>query len=257
MRFRNFFPQRFEKAETLQIMGFASSVGIPDIFNVLIWNIYKGQMRGWEQDFRALLEDKDLVLLQESVMNTAYDPMFQKNDRMEWVMARTHGHVSTLRSTGVKTGCVVKSCAQSFYVSPDVEPILKTPKMILATSYAMANTNDRLLVVNIHVVNFVSYAKFSRQISQLIEIVEKHDGPVILAGDFNTWSGARYKSLRELAEKMGLAELRMERKAMLQHLNRHLDHVFYKGLDVEETKVLMTVRTSDHYPISVRFKRPS
>ena len=52
---------------------------------------------------------------------------------------------------------------------------------------------------------------------------------------------------------MGLQEIPLTRKGRLAHLNKDLDHVFSRGLDVVKTEVLMNVKSSDHYPIVVEF----
>lgn len=252
--YKKFFPRVFPAAETLRIMGSSAQGRLGPEINVLVWNIYKGQRPGWETDFQEIVKDKDLVLLQEAVLNTRYDPIFVNSEKMEWVMARAHGHAVTLAETGVKTGCVVKSSRQNFYMSPSVEPVLKTPKMLLATSYPLAGTDKSLLVVNIHAINFVSYVNFARQMNQVVEAMEHHEGPVLLAGDFNTWNRMRYNNLREIAIKMNLTELGLVRKMNFYHLNRDLDHVFYRGLTAENAEISFNVRSSDHYPISVRFR---
>jgi endonuclease/exonuclease/phosphatase (EEP) superfamily protein YafD len=78
---------------------------------------------------------------------------------------------------------------------------------------------------------------------------------VILAGDFNTWSNLRYKSLQDVAEQMGLAEVKLaKRRTRLSHFKRHLDHLFYKGLELVKAEMLTNVITSDHFPITAEFK---
>ncbi len=256
MPHRKLFPEFFDSENTLQIVGgVASSAFLDKKFNILVWNVYKGRMRGWEQDFRQLLEGKQIIMLQESVLNTRYDPIFHMAERYEWVMAKTFGHTHTKMTTGVKTGAVVKSTAQGFYISEDVEPVFRTPKMILATTYPIKGSEQPLLVVNMHAINFVSYEKFSRHIALIVKAVEKHEGPVILAGDFNTWSDLRYKSLQDIAAQMRLCEVKLsKRRTRLSHFNRHLDHLFYKGLELVGAEMLTNVITSDHFPITAEFK---
>jgi endonuclease/exonuclease/phosphatase (EEP) superfamily protein YafD len=252
MVYKKFFPDIYKDPDALQIMGGTPVLEFGNRVNLLVWNMYKAYHNAWEADFRRLIEDKDLVLLQESILNTRHDPIFQTPDPFEWVMAKSHRNLKTLAVTGVKTGSTVKSNAQNFLISPDLEPIFKTPKLLLATTYPVINSRKILLVINVHAINFVSLKKYNRQIEQIIEAARDHDGPVILAGDFNTWNSLRLRSLHDLAKKMELHEVPLERTTRMLHFNRHLDHVFYRGLEFQKAEVF-AVRSSDHYPITVEF----
>jgi endonuclease/exonuclease/phosphatase (EEP) superfamily protein YafD len=257
MAYKNLFPEIYAATDTLQILGGCTGQAFESTLRILVWNMYKARNTGWSEDFQNLIQNKELVILQESILNTNHDMIFQTPERFEWIMARSHKDRATQITTGVKTGSTVKSTAQSFFVSPDVEPFLRTPKMLLATTYPLAGCEHELLVVNIHAINFVSFLKFSRQLKQIAEAIEKHKGPVILAGDFNTWSATRFSALLKATGEMELEEVKLTRKGRLFHLNKNLDHVFYRGLVVKETEVLMGVRSSDHYPITVEFSIPS
>lgn len=254
MPYRKLFPKLFSANETLHILNGGSQAALSPSFDLLVWNMWKARGKGWKDDFQALVRDKEILILQESIFNSPFDPLFAGNDKFEWVMARGFGDVKTETVTGVKTGAVVKSLAQSFFISPDMEPLLRTPKMVLATSYPLSGSEVPLLVVNIHAINFVSIEKFGRQMKQVVEAIGDHNGPVILAGDFNTWNISRYKSMLALAADMGLTQVPLTRKGRIAHLNKHLDHIFYKGLKLESCEVLSNVRSSDHYPITAKFR---
>ncbi|HEU4839575.1 MAG TPA: endonuclease/exonuclease/phosphatase family protein [Micavibrio sp.] len=256
MGYKDFFPEIFRPADSLQIYGGCNGCAFGPTIRVLVWNMYKARSTGWSEDFQTYIQNKELVILQEAVINTNHDMIFQSPGRFEWIMAKTHKSRTTQATTGVKTGSIVKSTAHAYFMTSDVEPILKTPKMLLASTYPVEGMEEQLLVVNIHAINFVSFQKFSRQLKQMVEAIEKHRGPVILAGDFNTWNDLRYRSLLDVADRMGLQEAQLMRKGRLAHLNKHLDHVFYRGLDIVQTEVLMAVRSSDHYPIVVEFVIP-
>lgn len=246
------FPELFTPDNALHIAGSGIHRAFDKEIRLLVWNIYKGRNRTWQDDFLHVVKDRNLVLLQESVMNTRHDVLFESPEQFEWIMAKTYMNRRTQASTGVKTGSSVISSGRSFYISPDVEPIVRTPKMLLATAYPIADEKT-LLTVNIHAVNFVSLLKYNRQIAQIIEAVENHEGPVILAGDFNTWNAERYKNLRIAADRMGLQEVSLQKRGRWHYLNQNLDYVFYRGLTLQKADVLLNIRTSDHYPIIVDF----
>ena len=130
--------------------------------------------------------------------------------------------------------------------------------MLLATEYPLDGHEQALLVVNSHLINFVSFNKFKAHLDQVFQTLEHHDGPVLLAGDFNTWNGKRMRYFNALALLFSLTEATMIRQPRLSHLFRHLDHVYYRGLDVVDAHVHTHIHSSDHYPISLTFRtRPA
>lgn len=249
-----FLPEPFHPDNVLHTVGSARQArfGFGGVLKILVWNIYKGRHNRWQNDFLGLTQDKHIVMLQESVINTKYDPIFQSPDKFEWVMARAYQNLTNGMATGVKTGSCVPSIERRFFSSPDREPFFNTSKMLLATTYDIEG-GQPLLVINIHAINFVSFRKYGRQAAQIIEALDEHDGPVILAGDFNTWNIARLRQLNVIAEMLGLESVPLEKRARLSHFNRTLDHLFYKGLTLKSAKLRYDIRTSDHYPIEAEF----
>jgi len=251
---RRMMPDYFTAENALQVMGGGQQEEFDRTIDLLVWNIYKGRKSVWHDDFLRIIKGKNLVLLQESIIGTRYDATFQEPKSYEWVMARTHKMPRTLADTGVKTGAVVPSLGRAFLISPDVEPIFKTPKMLLATTYPIKDSDKTLMVVNIHAINFVSFKKYARQLAQMVSAIENHEGPVILAGDFNTWNKARYRNLLEAVERMGLVQVMLTRKGRWHHFNQHLDHIFYRGLNLKKADVLRDILSSDHYPLTAQFE---
>ena len=71
------------------------------------------------------------------------------------------------------------------------------PKSALYARYRLSNGSD-LVTVNLHAINFTLGTKdFQNQIEQLENAVKKHKGPLIIAGDFNTWSRVAGKKFVE------------------------------------------------------------
>ena len=69
------------------------------------------------------------------------------------------------------------------------EPWLGTPKATSITEYPLQDRDDRLLTINLHAVNFtLGLENFQQQFGALADVLSQHQGPVILAGDLNTWS---------------------------------------------------------------------
>ena len=102
------------------------------------------------------------------------------------------------------------------------------------------------------------------QLDALGEAMMGHEGPIILAGDFNTWSKRRLETVQELAARFGLCEIdifppgrtggdlpgdQLERLLGMDP-TMPLDRVYVRGFSIISADVL-SVRSSDHRPIMV------
>lgn len=246
---------RYSKVEALEIMGSASKPLLGPNIEVLMWNVYKCKKKGWQDDFITLMANKDLVLLQEAIINSPFDRYFKKSFQHQWIMARSFKSVKTNIETGVKTGSTVAAKKHYFSVSKHSEPLSKTKKMSLTTLYPLYPfEQSSLLVINSHIINFVSFKKFRAHLEQVFQKLQHHDGPILLAGDFNTWNKKRLKYFHSLALSFSLEEVKMVRQPRLNHLFKHLDHIYCRGLAVIDAHVHTDIHSSDHYPISLSLR---
>ena len=245
---------RYSTVESLKIMGSASKKVMGPNIEILLWNVLKCRRKGWQEDFITLMCGKDLILLQEAILNSRFDILFNKSLQHQWIMARSFRHVKTNIETGVKTGSTVAAKKHYFSASTHSEPITKTKKMLLATVYPLHTLEQSLLVVNSHIINFVSFEKFRAHLDQVFQTLEHHDGPILLAGDFNTWNEKRLKYFHELAMSFSLEEVEMMRQPRLNHLFQHLDHIYCRGLEIVDAHVHTHIHSSDHYPISLSLR---
>jgi len=246
--------QHFNPENSLRILGRAQTAALGEEIRLLVWNIQKARRRNWYNDFIDLCHGRHLVILQEAVTNSEHDAWFENSYTFEWVMARSFRNRHTGIETGVKTGATAGSINPESIFSPHTEPVVKTSKLVLSTRYRLKGSEELLLVLNVHAVNFVTLKKYLSQLDQLREELAGHKGPVILAGDFNTWRPKRYRLFEEVAGAAGLCEAAMQRNRRLQHLNQHLDHVYYRDLSLVEIRSLTQINSSDHFPISVVFE---
>lgn len=219
-----------------------------------MWNMAKARRRAWWSDFDALTHDRDLVLLQEAVANAPSDAIFSESKRFHWLMVRSHQHPVTDVLTGVKTGGVAKPLLSKAFMSPDREPFVNTQKTLLATHYSVDGLSSVLLVLNIHAINFVTATKFKAQMNQVETAIQSHEGPVLLAGDFNMWGPKRRLYFEGIARNCGLDQAQWHRRSQLLHLHQHLDHVYFRGMRPLHVDSLQHIRSSDHKPIAVTFR---
>lgn len=250
-----FLPRCFTADDELQVMGCSMAVSLGPEIRCLLWNILKAKRSNWWQDFSSLIADRDLVMLQEAVFKAPTDSLFNDSDRFEWVMARSFKDPMSQIEHGIKTGSTCRSVERHFYLSPHSEPLSQTQKLLLATLYPLELSDERLLVLNMHAINFVGVKKYAEQLDQLTVALDLHTGPVILGGDFNTWNPARLAHFQKVATSAGLQEASMQRQSKLAHMNQHLDHLFYRGLKLKSVESLDRYQSSDHSPITATFEQ--
>lgn len=215
---------------------------------VLVWNIFKQQRAEWLSVLQNFGKDAHLVLLQEAQTT----PELVKFATSNYLAAdQVPAFVLPQHPSGVMT----LSAAHPVYCCPlrEREPILRLSKSALVTVYPLPD-GRLLMVVNIHAVNFsLGVDVYSKQLGPIGDQIGHHNGPVIMAGDFNAWSRPRMNALYRFAREMTLREVRFTDDHRRRAFGRPLDFVFYRGLNVVEASVLVT-RASDHNPLLVEFR---
>ena len=221
----------------------------PERISVLNWNIYKGQRDNWATDFKRYSHAHDVVTIQEAHLGDELRSIVDQGHRY-WTL-NTAFHYQD-RATGVMTASRVRplhSCGQS-----TVEPWIRFPKTTLVSYYPLEGLKENLLIANIHGINFtLGVSTYREQIENLYETMKHHQGPVVLAGDFNTWSDERMKVVLELAERLSLESLDYTNHNRTSVFGNALDHVFYRGLEPMEHDTWF-VTSSDHNPTRVIFR---
>lgn len=239
--------------DAVRVLGQASRKSIGQHFSIVCWNMYKASRRGWLEDMETLAKDADFILLQEAMLHGDRAHPFHVSSGFEWVMGQSFAYSMLDRTSGVKTGSRIAALSRRLVRSEDHEPIIDLPKSILATEYDILNTAGNLLMLNIHAINVARTSKFARQIAQMEALVAAHAGPVVLAGDFNTWNPRRRGVLRKAINRLGLARVPVA-APQWRHLGQVLDHVFYRGVTVKSAAALTAIRSSDHIPLRVEFE---
>ena len=221
----------------------------PDNFSLISWNSHRGTSYGWGEDLVALGGEVDIILLQEAALDQVLNHQFNLF-ASEWLMATAF----QLDDQEIGILSAARVSPQGYCVSRKPEPLFRIPKVALAVTYPLLGMDTRLLVVNIHLVNFTLNADAVRQqIEPLHEIIMNHQGPVIVAGDFNTWSNKREALVDEKMKELQLQPVVFLPDKRVEFFNHKVDGVFYRGLEV--TKSLShQVETSDHNPLEVHFK---
>jgi len=211
------------------------------------WNVHKTRDSRWRDDFAAFAGDADLVLFQEASLRE--ETIADIDSSRYWSFApgyRKRGEV-----TGVMTLSGIKPLTQCSFVHS--EPWLRTPKATGVTQYGLTGTDQTLIVVNVHAVNFsFGTGAFSEQFEQIRLLLKDHDGPIILSGDLNTWRPRRAQIIEELATSLNLTEVAFEDDHRVKVFGNTLDHIYSRGLQALDTSTKI-VESSDHNPMSAVF----
>ena len=235
---------------------------VPDSIVVVSWNAQKGGNPDFETDLTRMIvsERPDLVLLQEAradlLKSKRIGGHFASSWSYPWPDGTTIG-VMTLSRVPPLAVQPVRSRHNEFFVT--------APKMSLVTEYPLAD-GERLMAVNVHLLAFErwSTAGIGAQLEDLERIMREHSGPIIFAGDFNTWSRGRLALVERMTGRLGLTEVegfpqgRTTADKQSSFLNwlfgvdprLPLDRVYYRGFSHHAATVL-SYDTSDHAAIRV------
>lgn len=221
----------------------------PQHIALLDWNAYKGQRANWQRDFRQFLPGQDLILLQEALLDDALQTSLQEQ-HLHWTLNQAFLYGD--HATGVLTAARISplySCGLRA-----TEPLIRTPKTALVQTYRIAGASTTLLVANIHAINFsLDTNAYAQQINTLQAILAQHDGPLILAGDFNNWSDARSAVLQAMIAQLRLIALPTPPHETTQVFGHTIDHIYYHGLEAVTSQTTV-VNSSDHNPLQVVFR---
>lgn len=216
--------------------------------SLLVWNIYKQNREGWSEELSRLSSDAQLLLLQEASLNTGLKQWLSEQG---WegnqvnafkVMGESAGVINLARTTPNL------ACGYT-----EMEPWLRLPKSGIYARYPLSN-GQVLAVVNLHAVNFTyGTDEYQLQLQALANELSQHTGPIIVAGDFNSWSEERMTVMKQVLTSLGLSEVGFSPDNRVRFISGlPLDHVFYRGLKLEKAKAPES-DASDHNPLLLSF----
>lgn len=220
-----------------------------ELISILSWNIYKEQKKGWQADLNRFSREADIILLQEASLHEKLRRVLEEK-RLYWTFN------SGFKYKGIESGVLLASrikplasCGQR--VS---EPVIRLPKTVLISRFRLAVIAEDLLVANIHAINItLGTGAYQQQMTALKEKLSTHDGPIVLAGDFNNWSTERSAIMVELIAELGLQTLLPEEDFRTKFLGTPVDQILFRGLKPVRYAV-HPVTSSDHNPISITFR---
>jgi endonuclease/exonuclease/phosphatase (EEP) superfamily protein YafD len=211
---------------------------------VLSWNLHKNDDPGWDTDLARFAAASDLLLIQEAALTARLQRVLH-DAGYDWLLASAF----TLhdQATGVLSAARVRplsACVQRCF-----EPLLQLPKSAVITRYALQGVAQTLAVANVHAINFtLGLRAYRAQLEALAAELADHRGPMIVAGDLNTWSSARLDVVRAVMQRLGLVSVLPLIDTRSRFLGRQVDYVFVRGLEVVSAEAPEVV-SSDHNPV--------
>ena len=217
-------------------------------FSLINWNSYKGKDELWQMDLDRLISEGDIVTLQEGYLTDQLQQELQQHN-LYWDLA------AAFRYNKIPIGVLTASRVEPDYLCSFrvKERLTGIPKTILITRYFLTETDDTLLLVNIHMVNLsFAISAYRRQLDKTAAVLAQHRGPMIVSGDFNSWSEERSNLLQNFAVRLHLKTVQFADDKRSLFFGRPVDYVFYRGL-VPQYSSAGEVTTSDHNPMLVTF----
>ncbi len=216
-----------------------------DEIRVVSWNMQKKSIPNWRADYDRLTDGRDLILIQEASLRV--DTVGDLPTVPHWSFAP--GYRTGNSITGVLTLSSSQPLARCSFVN--MEPLLRTPKATSITQFALQGRDETLLVVNVHAVNFsLGLGSYKQQFAQIVDVLEGHQGPIILSGDLNTWRAGRTQTINAMAEELDLTAIEFSDDNRTRFFGSPLDHIYVRGLSTTSSDSSV-VTSSDHNPLSV------
>ena len=230
-----------------------------DSIKVLSWNIAKNNYDpSWSRDFLAIVDryQPDKIFLQEVRLRT-YEGEIAELTQMGWAFVPNFIDTHSNTYSGILIASRDERILSQAVVTKNYEPVINTPKVSLFAEYSSKDRDRSLLTVNTHLINFVGLNKFKAQLLEIESILNKHQGAIILAGDFNTWNKLRWQILSQMAARLNLTPVSFtaeDTKKIKKFLfSPPLDYIFYRGLipKLQSAKVIDNISSSDHNPLFI------
>jgi len=222
---------------------------VPQSFTLLNWNIYKQQKKNWESSLNEWANKADFITLQEAKLSPELIN-FSHKKQLFYLHNYAFKHENAIYGVNTLSKIApLELCGTAFN-----EPWIWIPKTAIASTYPIKASNQSLLLINLHGVNFtLTEHPLREQLNPYLELISLHQGPIIFSGDFNTWSDARLIGVEKSLIKSGFSEALFNDDQRLTVFGLPLDHIYFRGLKVLEAKSL-TTEASDHSPQLVTFE---
>jgi len=220
-------------------------------FTLISWNIAKLSMdERYKLYIQKLIafEKVDFLLLQEVKKSFIKE---LEIDGFSYVMSpnmQTKKHLF-----GVLSAFKIQCLEEQSLLTQKREAMYATHKVSLITKHKTLE-GKTLLIVNLHAINFVHNTDFKKELLSIKLKIKDYEGALIVAGDFNTWNHERISILNYFSSTLGLTKVEFSDETSLKKVfSKALDYIFFRGIELKDSKVIDSKKLSDHNPILARF----
>lgn len=208
---------------------------------VLTWNVLKFKRENSLSDLAALTAKTDIAFLQEAVHSAALQQRIASQISMDWTFFKSF--CRDYGATGVQTGSRFPQLEVEAVMAPGLEPVVNTPKV---TGYSTVEISGvKVLLINVHGLNANKGLDFEKHMDQISAMAKEFAGPIIWAGDFNTWNPVRMAYVNAKAKALGMVLLKPE----IDNRKLKLDHIYVRGFKAKSITILESIVSSDHLPV--------
>lgn len=232
-----------EEGATAKLVQFSNQISLRQgkTIEVLTWNVLKFKRENSFSDLMNLSNKSDIAFVQEAVHSQDLQTSAAQSVAMDWTFFKSF--CRDYGATGVQTGTRFPQQKVEAVLAPGIEPIVNTPKV---TGYSVIEIQGvKVLLINVHGLNANKGLDFEKHMDQIYEEAKLFFGPIIWAGDFNTWNPLRMAYLNAKAKALGMTILKPE----VDNRKQKLDHIIVRGFKAKSVTVLDTYLTSDHFPV--------
>jgi endonuclease/exonuclease/phosphatase family metal-dependent hydrolase len=130
------------------------------------------------------------------------------------------------------------------------------PRLAMAATVKLAESRVRLF--NVHIDPHGPLDNQHQQTEAVLDQAEKHDGPTVILGDFNTLSTRKAIEIRGLMEAHDFTTPLPNKLATWRGagLRFHADWIFVRGVRINRWGVAKPLNVSDHWPIWAEISLP-
>lgn len=244
-----------EDRNVLNNYGQYGSIELPTSFSLLSWNILKAKKADFLNDLKQISAQKELVAIQEFYQEDEFQTYLNSLNIFGTLTATSFIYSSEDKATGVAIQSTAMPSGSSFIRTTNREVIIGTPKVSLTSTYKFKGCDTSLMLINTHAINFVKNTQFFFEMQKISNHIDVHKGPMIWAGDFNTWNKKRLRKLDEITKKLGLVQAKLKDAKFIKAFRGNpLDHIYYRGLKMKKGQVLKNIYSSDHKPLTASFE---
>jgi endonuclease/exonuclease/phosphatase (EEP) superfamily protein YafD len=224
---------------------------VPNEFSILCWNVHKNNDTFAFKNYIENFSEKkpvDFFVFQEADF---------KHDIELNLPGLTFNAAANLEKGsafyGVLTATKCKTIHSKPFLSHGKELIFGPRKSLLLTKHTFEN-GTTLLILNLHAINFRENKHYFKEIDRIIKIIDDYTGPMIIAGDFNSWNKKRMDFLHAKMEHLNFTAVPFSKSDKVKSFMRnHLDFIFYRGIKLTEYSIERTHKLSDHHPLFAKF----